>query len=210
MRLLPYTDLQVSLPTQGRRINAYQEGDTISVYQAFRKSIGIFAVQEQFLGGTDFSLNRMSWIKTSFLWMMYRCGWAEKDGQEVVLRIVISKKFFERILQSTVISAYTPEFHSAQSEWKKEMNEFESRLEWDPDHDPVGKPLLRKTIQLGLKGSLLKEYAANEILRIEDITPFVKEQYEHIKKNNLSNLYVPAESLYIPGTQAVERIKLTT
>ncbi|WP_425365083.1 DUF4291 family protein [Eubacterium ruminantium] len=28
--------------------------------------------------GSHFSMNRMSWIKPSFLWMMYRCGWCGK------------------------------------------------------------------------------------------------------------------------------------
>ncbi|MBQ1688320.1 MAG: DUF4291 family protein [Lachnospiraceae bacterium] len=29
--------------------------------------------------GSHFSMNRMSWIKPSFLWMMYRCGWGTKE-----------------------------------------------------------------------------------------------------------------------------------
>jgi uncharacterized protein DUF4291 len=27
----------------------------------------------------------VTWIKPSFLWMMYRCGWGKKAGQETVL-----------------------------------------------------------------------------------------------------------------------------
>jgi hypothetical protein len=34
-----------------------------------------------------FSMGRMTWIKPSFNWMIYRCGFARKAGQEVVLGI---------------------------------------------------------------------------------------------------------------------------
>jgi hypothetical protein len=32
----------------------------------------------------------MTWIKPSFLWMMYRCGWGAKEGQESVLVVEIT------------------------------------------------------------------------------------------------------------------------
>lgn len=56
-------------------------------------------------GGPDFSFDRMSWIKTNFLWMMYRCGWAEKKDQERVLAVRITKEGFMTILAN----AYTAE-----------------------------------------------------------------------------------------------------
>ncbi len=36
----------------------------------------------------------MTWIKPSFLWMMYRCGWAAKPGQERVLAVRITHEGF--------------------------------------------------------------------------------------------------------------------
>ena len=49
-------------------------------------------------GGDRFSFSRMSWIKTNFLWMMYRCGWATKPGQEHVLAVRITHDGFNTIL----------------------------------------------------------------------------------------------------------------
>ena len=46
----------------------------------------------------------MSWIKTNFLWMMYRCGWASKKNQERVLAVRITREGFETILKN----AFTP------------------------------------------------------------------------------------------------------
>src|SRR5690242_835640 len=191
MNAVNYSILMKNLPTTGRHINALQENDTIAVYQAYRKSIGKFAVREQYLGGADFSLNRMSWIKTSFLWMMFRSGWAQKEGQETVLRIWIPKPFFDRILGTTVISSYSNEFYSRHDDWKNELAGSESRLQWDPDHDPFGNPLPRKAIQLGLKGSLLKDFAQDAIIKIEDMTPFVLEQAEKVTQQSVAILMVP-------------------
>ena len=49
-------------------------------------------------GGDKFSFSRMSWIKTNFLWMMFRCGWATKPGQECVLTVRLSHDGFNTIL----------------------------------------------------------------------------------------------------------------
>lgn len=33
---------------------------------------------------SPFKVDRLTWIKPSFLWMMYRCGWVQKEGQELI------------------------------------------------------------------------------------------------------------------------------
>ena len=69
-----------------KEIRAVYTENTIRVYQAYSPLIAKEAV-ERGRFGPHFSLNRMTWIKPSFLWMMYRCGWALKPGQEHVLAI---------------------------------------------------------------------------------------------------------------------------
>ena len=56
-----------------------------------------------------FSLNRMSWIKPNFLWMMYRCGWATKADQEVVLAVRMKRSAFDEILRRAVHSSFVSE-----------------------------------------------------------------------------------------------------
>ena len=47
--------------------------EAILVYQAFKPEIGQYAVEHQrFVGCRAYSSPRMSWIKTNFLWMMFR------------------------------------------------------------------------------------------------------------------------------------------
>ena len=99
-------------------IRADFDRETIVVYQAYRPQIGHFAVKHGYFGG-EFKLTRMSWIKPNFLWMMYRCGWAQKPGQEVVMwmkntMIPLDMFFIEpdgrilRIAERTVPQSLTP------------------------------------------------------------------------------------------------------
>jgi hypothetical protein len=46
----------------------------------------------------------MTWIKTNFLWMMYRSGWATKHNQEKILAITIKKEGFLDILSKAIES----------------------------------------------------------------------------------------------------------
>ncbi|WP_375339409.1 DUF4291 family protein [Okeania hirsuta] len=55
-----------------------------------------FAASKGYFGG-EFSLNRMSWIKTNFLWMMYRSAWGSKTGQEIILAVTIKRTAFDGI-----------------------------------------------------------------------------------------------------------------
>jgi hypothetical protein len=73
-----------------RLVLAAYTATTITVYQAYSPEIAEAAV----LAGTfvaPFSTQRMTWIKPSFGWMMHRCGWARKPGQERVLAIGVSR-----------------------------------------------------------------------------------------------------------------------
>lgn len=104
---------QVSrLPKIGRHILAQYDDHSIVVYQAYRPEIGHFATTHNYFGG-EFKLDRMSWIKTNFLWMMYRSGWGTKIDQEVVLAIWIQRTAFEEILNAVVHFSFEPELYSS-------------------------------------------------------------------------------------------------
>src|SRR4051812_10291895 len=98
LQLEPYEAQRRRWPSAGRHILAHYDEATVVVYQAFSIAIGEFAVQHQRFGG-PFSFGRMSWIKPNFLWMMYRCGWATKENQEMVLAIRLGRPGFDEILR---------------------------------------------------------------------------------------------------------------
>ena len=171
---------------------AQYDDEKIIVYQSYRPEIGDFAVQNQYFGGA-FSLDRMTWIKPNFLWMMYRNGWATKVGQEVVLAIHLKREAFERYLEQAVYSSYQSDLYESREEWQKKVKSSSIRLQWDPDHDPYGAKLERRAIQVGIRVKEAVNYAKDDILEIEDITPFVKEQYQFVLNKQLDQLMIPEE-----------------
>lgn len=69
-----------SLPSNRHPVIATFDEDTISVYLAYKPEIAKWAIENHKLAGPHFSLNRMSWIKPGFQWMMYSSGWVSEAG----------------------------------------------------------------------------------------------------------------------------------
>jgi hypothetical protein len=202
-----YTSQRRFWPQEGKHILAQFDADMVVVYQAYRPSIGRYAVANGHFGGSNFSFDRMSWIKPNFLWMMYRCGWATKENQETVLAVHLRRAGFEEILRRAVPSTYSSARYPEMSAWQKSLRESCVRLQWDPDHDPHGAKLGRRAIQLGLRGEILKSYCGPWILAIEDITDFVHAQHAALKAQGISALITPKEEIY-PLTDPVLKRQL--
>ncbi|WP_426476528.1 DUF4291 domain-containing protein [Chryseobacterium sp. CBSDS_008] len=179
-------------PQQGYHIMAQYDEEKIVVYQSYKKEIGEFAVKNQFFGG-GFSLERMTWIKPNFLWMMYRNGWGRKEGQECILAIHLNKEAFIKYLENAVYSSYNKNLGISRNEWQNQIKESSVRLQWDPDHNPFGNKLERRAIQIGLRNEFTHSFAKKDIILIENISDFVTEQYQFVLNDDLDNLIVPEE-----------------
>ena len=77
----------------------------------------------------------MTWIKPSFLWMMYRCGWGTKPSQETVLAVEITRDGFEWALRHACLSSYVPGVHSDHAAWRRQLKSAPARIQWDPERD---------------------------------------------------------------------------
>jgi hypothetical protein len=195
LQLEPYRAQQARWPVRGRHVLAQFDDEQVVVYQAYRPSIGNFAASHgHFLGG-GFSLERMSWIKPNFLWMMYRSGWASKEGQEVVLAIWLTRAAFDALLAAAVPSTWDRDRFASREAWQAAVRASDVRLQWDPDHAPSGQPLERRAIQLGLRGRAIAAYAERP-LRIEDISAFARDQRAVLAKGGLDAIATPREAVY--------------
>jgi hypothetical protein len=197
-----YIEQRGRWPARGRHILAQYDEESIIVYQAYRNDIGEFSLQHQYFGGS-FSLDRMSWVKPNFLWMMYRSGWGTKPDQEVVLAIRLQRTAFDELLARAVFSRFQPHLYKDREAWKRAVAGSEVRLQWDPDHAPSGATEERRAIQLGLRGDVLRRYAREWILEIIDMRDFVAAQRCHLA--DLSALVTPHEQVYPVGDAAIAR-----
>ena len=207
LQLEPYLDQTLKWPSSGKHILAQYDEHTVVVYQAYNPRIAAQVVAQQNFHAEEcaksgFSMDRMTWIKTNFLWMMYRSGWASKPGQERILAIRLSRDGFEYILSKAVAS----------SSGAKPSKSDEVRLQWDPDHDPHGEKVVdgRRAIQLGLRGPIIHKYSSEFIVRVDDITDFVVEQRSHVEARELDKLHTPLERVYvINNPQIAQQIRLS-
>ena len=167
-----YIEQLSSLPKTGRYITAQFNDATLVVYQAYCTQIGEFAIRHGHFGDW-FDYGRMSWIKPSFLWMMYRSNWGRAENQEVILAIVLRQQFFDHILRQAVPSSFDARLYNSEDEWRTAVKKSEVRIQWDPDRLPGGGRLERRATQLGLRGSVLREYGRHEIVKIIDMREFV-------------------------------------
>lgn len=178
-------------------IRADYDRDTIVVYQAYREEIGKRAVEnKRFV--PPFSYNRMTWIKPSFLWMMERCGYAQKAGQEVVLGIRIKRSSWEYALSQAVLTHPKEGVYKSGEEWVELIKDASINVQWDPERSIRGGKFDYRSIQVGISRHLIEEYNKDWIVDIEDYTPLVQKIYDFRKKGEYDKAkkLLPIEKVY--------------
>ncbi len=183
-----------------REIRALYTASTITVYQAYSPEIGLPAVREGRFPAL-WNRNRMTWIKPSFLWMMYRCGWGAKAGQETVLAIEITRDGFEWAVRHACLSSYAPGVHPDQATWQQLLKRAPARIQWDPERNLHLRPLPFRSLQLGLSGEAVRRYADEWITTIRDVTPLAHEIHTRVANGDVDSAtrLLPQEHPY-PGT----------
>lgn len=149
-------------------------GDSIVVYQAYGSPIADAALS----AGTfvdPFKRDRMTWIKPSFLWMMYRSGWATKADQERVLAIEMTRHGFEWALAHASLSHFERDVHGSAEEWEAQKRDSPVRVQWDPERSLHLEPLPHRAIQIGLSGPAVPRYADDWIRDIREVTGLATE-----------------------------------
>ncbi|MEW2467426.1 DUF4291 family protein [Streptomyces sp. NPDC046994] len=113
----------------------------------------------------------MTWIETSFLWMMYRCGRPAKAGQETVLAVEISRDGFEGALCHACLSHYARGMHPDRAAWRRQLKRAPARVQWDPERGLHIHPLPYRSLQLGLPVRPYDATATNGRSASDDVTP---------------------------------------
>ncbi|MCZ1001762.1 DUF4291 domain-containing protein [Streptomyces mirabilis] len=191
-----------------RGIRATYAESTITVYQAYSPEIGLPAVRQGRFPAA-WKRDRMTWIKPSFLWMMYRCGWATKAGQETVLAIEITRDGFEWALRHACLSSYVRGLHPDLSTWQRQLKRAPARVQWDPERDLHLRPLTYRSLQLGLSGEAVKRYADEWTVAISDVTPLAREIHELVRRSELdaAAALLPKERPYPAGDELLATLR---
>ena len=191
-----------------RAVRALYDEDTITVYQAYKASIARSAVQAQTFVSPPFKRERMTWIKPSFLWMMYRSGWATKEDQESILAVRIKRTGFEWALQHACLSHFDGAFYSGYDIWKIMLQDSPVRIQWDPEKDIFLQPLPYRSIQIGLGGIAVEKYVSEWIVEVEDVTAFSQSIHQLVKEKRIeeARTLLPAERLYLLDDNIAQQV----
>ena len=139
----------------------------------------------------------MTWIKPSFLWMMYRAGWGHKDeGQRRILAIDLSRQGFEWALEHSCSSRPGPSM--SKEEWNHLKDSSPVRIQWDPERNLRLEPLPYKSIQVGLSKAAIVLFVNEWIQGITDITDVAHTIHDAVAGNRLdqARTLLPVEVPY--------------
>jgi hypothetical protein len=140
----------------------------------------------------------MTWIKPSFLWMMYRCGWATKPGQERVLAVEITRVGFEWALEHACLSHYDPNLYSDRQARSQQLKVSPVRVQWDPERSLRLGALPYRSLQVGLSGQVVDRYVDEWTVAVTDVTATVRRIHELLGAGDepAATMGLPAERPY--------------
>jgi hypothetical protein len=174
------------------------DDNTIRVYQAYNDAIADAALEQGTLKSPPFKMERMTWIKPSFLWMMYRSGWGKKDsGQKRILAFDITREGFEWALEHSLLS-HEAKNYKDKEEWRRIKKETPVRIQWDPERDLHLQPLEHRAIQIGLTNEAVPLYVNKWIQNITEVTNLASEIHSLVEDDDLeaARKLLPIETEY--------------
>ncbi|MFD7025722.1 DUF4291 domain-containing protein [Promicromonospora sukumoe] len=189
--------------TPKRQVRAVHDADTLTVYQAYPPAIADAALRAgRFV--PPFKRERMTWVKPSFCWMMYRCGWATKPGQERVLAVRMSRSGFEQALGLAALSHFDRSLYDDAAAWAERKASSPVRVQWDPERTPAGGALEYRSLQVGIGGVAVDAYVDEWVVGLTDVTDQVRAWRAELTAGGSPEL--PRETPYVLPPEVAARI----
>ncbi len=157
--------------------------ETITVYQAYPVPIALAAARAgRFVA--PFKRDRMSWLRPSFRWMMYRCRWASADGQDRVLAVEMTREGFEWALGHSCLAQYDHTFHTDREHWTNALKDSPVRIQWEPERSLALTPLPYRALQVGLGVDVIDKFVQEWTVGITDVTHLARRIGEQVRRGD--------------------------
>jgi hypothetical protein len=185
--------------TPHQQIRAVSDAHTVRVYQAYSDAIADAALAHGRFTSPPFKMDRMTWIKPSFLWMMYRAGWGRKDeGQRRILAVDITHDGLAWALAHSCPSH--PHASWSPEQWQRIKADSPVRVQWDPERDLLLRPLPHRAIQIGLSGEAVERYVTQWIRSITEVTSLAHHVHDLVLAQRWDDALaaLPPETPYEP------------
>ena len=143
--------------------------------------------------------------------MMYRAGWGTKDpGQKRILAIDITREGFEWALRESCLSHFDVTRHGTHEAWRVQMAASPVRIQWDPERDLEHRPLLYRSLQVGLQGDAVRRYVGDWIAAITEVTQLASEIHALVRAGDhaMARARLPVEREYALSDAEAARVML--
>lgn len=190
-----------------RKILAHYDDEGIYIYQAFKPAI-VKAAIEVGRFNKGFGLDRLTWIKPSFGWILHRSKYATMHRQEAIIKVKISHQGFLTILDQAIETTYNPDLFNSEDQWCLALEQSDVRFQWDPDRSLIGERLEQRAIQIGISGEMIKRYVNEWALSLTDVTDLAKEIGNAVKMRRRSLPAVPLEKSYSVSAELAKKLNL--
>jgi hypothetical protein len=188
-----------------KQILAAYDDEGIYVYQAFKPSTVATALEKGTFGA-GFSMDRMTWIKPSFGWMLHRSGYAMKTRQQSILKIKITHEGFQQALRWAVLTTWNRNFYPTEDEWRSALKKSPVRVQWDPDRTLSDHKTEHRAIQIGLRGKSVHAYVNEWIIGLEEVTALAHQIGELKQQRKPIEVTVPDERVYPVDDEIMQRL----
>ncbi|KAH7026626.1 uncharacterized protein B0I36DRAFT_249094 [Microdochium trichocladiopsis] len=152
--------------------------DLITIYQAYNAAIATAACAAQRLDASPlFKLTRMTWIKPSWCWMMYRAGYSYKDANQArILALRMRKGDLWTLLRMAELTTHAPRSPPGTSAPSADKPKSEKvKVQWDPERDARLEKLDYRSIQIGIPAGVAARWISEWIVDITDVTDTARE-----------------------------------
>jgi hypothetical protein len=194
------------MPTE-HEIRADYDRDSIVIYQAYPPAIAEASLAAgRFV--SPFSVQRMTWIKPSFLWLMHRSNWGLKRGQERILAVRITRSGWEDALSLAVLTSFEASAFRSPREWEEQFRHALVHAQWDTERSLRGAGLPYFSIQVGLSRHIISKYVEEWVINIEDLTPRVRKIHNLLQggQADKARRHLPAERVYLVSPDIGRRL----
>jgi uncharacterized protein DUF4291 len=167
-----------------RQVRAVYTPETITVYQAYPTAVALAAAKAgRFV--PPFKRDRMTWLKPSFLWMMFRSQWADPDHQERVLAVEMTRAGFEWALAHSCPAQYDHTFFPEREQWAAAVSHSPARFQWEHERGIDLKALPHRSLQVGLGVEIIDRYVQEWTVDITDLTHQARRMGDLVRRGDL-------------------------
>jgi hypothetical protein len=172
----------------GRRVFATFDDSSVVMYMALAPDAAELVMEFNAIVAVDGA--RMLWLSPGFVCTGYRSRWARAPGRERVLACHFQREVIATLLAKSVPARFDPAMFETQRAWRLATRYTVIRHDWIELPKELGGG---EEMVLGVRGDMLKSFAGDWLLRVDDVTAVFTQQHAAVDGQRWGEILAPVE-----------------